>query len=127
MALVTWSGSKILITGDIEPEVQSELSREYDLNSVDVLKVPHHGSRYQDSGFLNEVLPEIALVSVGAGNSYGHPNPELLAALAKTGSRVFRTDEDGPISVAWRFDDSASRYIFTTRAMRKEWWKVQWR
>ena len=127
VVLVTWSGRKILITGDIEPEVQANLSRQYDLNSVDVLKVPHHGSRFQDVGFLSEISPEIALVSVGLGNSYGHPSAELIASLAKAGSRIFRTDQDGPISVAWRFDDSASRYIFTTRTMRKEWWRVQWR
>ena len=127
VVLVTWSGRRILITGDIEPEVQAKLGQQYDLNSVDVLKVPHHGSRFQDAGFLSEVSPEISLVSVGLGNSYGHPSPDLLASLAKDGSRIFRTDEDGPISVAWRFDDSASRYIFTTRTMRKEWWRVQWR
>ena len=127
VALVTWESRKILITGDIEPEVQAKLSRDFNLNSVDILKVPHHGSRFQDAGFLAEVSPEIALVSVGLGNSYGHPNPDLLATLARQGSRVFRTDEDGPISVAWRFDDSAGRYIFTTRTMRKEWWRIQWR
>ena len=127
VALVTWNGRKILITGDIEPEVQATLRRDFDLESVDVLKVPHHGSRFQDAGFLTEISPEIALVSVGEGNSYGHPNPELLNTLTKVGVRVLRTDQDGPISVAWRFDESARRYIFTTRTMKKEWWRVQWR
>ena len=127
VALVTWAGVKIMVTGDIEPEVQAAISRDYDLSNVDILKVPHHGSRFQDLVFLNEVSPEIALVSVGVGNSYGHPNLELLTSLTNMGSRVFRTDEDGPISVAWRFDDSAARYIFATQAMRKEWWSIQWR
>lgn len=127
VALVTWNDSQILITGDIEPEVQARLSREFDLSSIDILKVPHHGSRFQDAGFLTEVSPEIALVSVGEGNSYGHPNAELLDSLADRGVRVFRTDHDGPISVSWRFDESARRYIFTTRTMKKEWWRVQWR
>ena len=127
VALVTWNDRQILITGDIEPEVQATLSREFDLSSVDILKVPHHGSRFQDEEFLAEVSPEIALVSVGEGNSYGHPNPELLHSLTDKGVRVFRTDHDGPISVSWRFDESARRYIFTTRTMKKEWWRVQWR
>ena len=127
VALVTWNDRKILITGDIEPEVQAKLRHEFDLESVDVLKLPHHGSRFQDAGFLAEISPEIALVSVGKGNSYGHPNSELLNALTEQGVRVLRTDQDGPISVAWRFDESARRYIFTTRTMKKEWWRVQWR
>ena len=127
VALVTWNDRKILVTGDIEPEVQAKLRREFDLESVDVLKLPHHGSRFQDAGFLAEISPEIALVSVGEGNSYGHPNSELLNALTEQGVRVLRTDQDGPISVAWRFDESARRYIFTTRTMKKEWWRVQWR
>jgi competence protein ComEC len=127
VALVTWAGVKIMVTGDIEPEVQAAISRDYDLTNVNILKVPHHGSRFQDLVFLSEVSPEIALVSVGVGNSYGHPNRELLTSLTNMGSRVFRTDEDGPISVAWRFDDSAARYIFATQAMRKEWWSIQWR
>lgn len=127
VALVSLPDRKLLITGDIEPEVQAILRRDFDLSSVDILKVPHHGSRFQDEAFLTEISPEIALVSVGEGNSYGHPNPELLSSLARDGARVLRTDHDGPISVAWRFDDSAGRYIFTTRAMRKEWWRVQWR
>ena len=126
VALVKWNGARILITGDIEPEVQARLSQDYDLSDVDILKVPHHGSRFQDQEFLVETSPEVALVSVGAGNSYGHPNAELLKMLQSNGARVFRTDHDGPISVAWRFDDRATRYIFTTRTMRKEWWPIQW-
>lgn len=127
VALVTWNDSQILITGDIEPEVQARITREFDLSSIDILKVPHHGSRFQDAGFLAEVSPEIALVSVGEGNSYGHPNAELLDSLADRGVRVFRTDHDGPVSVSWRFVESARRYIFTTRTMKKEWWRIQWR
>lgn len=127
VALVKCNGAQILVTGDIEPEVQARLTRDYDLSEVDILKVPHHGSRFQDEEFIRETSPEVALVSVGARNSYGHPNVELLGTLQSNGARVFRTDQDGPISVAWRFDDRAARYIFTTRAMRKEWWPIQWR
>jgi competence protein ComEC len=114
------------VTGDIEPEVQSLIARDYDLANVDILKVPHHGSRFQDSKFLQETSASIALISVGQGNSYGHPSPETLGSLESRGASTLRTDTSGPISVAWRFDDSASRYIFTTRTLRKEWWLVQW-
>ena len=124
--LVTWNGVRILVTGDIEPEVQSLLAREYALADIDILKVPHHGSRFQDSSFLAETSPSIALISVGRGNSYGHPSPETLTRLESGGASTLRTDTSGPISVAWRFDDRASRYIFTTRTLRKEWWQIQW-
>jgi competence protein ComEC len=125
--LVTLDGVKLLITGDIEPEVQGLLAKRYDLSDINIMKVPHHGSRYQDSSFIEEVRPEVSLVSVGAGNTYGHPSAEVLAALYEMGSRALRTDRDGPVALAWRFDDSAQRYIFTMKSMRKEWWRIQWR
>ena len=126
VVLVTWNGVRILVTGDIEPEVQSILARDFDLADVDILKVPHHGSRFQDSRFIAETSASIALISVGRGNSYGHPSPETLTLLESSGASSLRTDTSGPISVAWRFDDRASRYIFTTRTLRKEWWRIQW-
>jgi competence protein ComEC len=125
--LVTFDGVKLLITGDIEPEVQGLLAQRYDLTDIDVMKVPHHGSRFQDSSFIEEVSPEVSLVSVGVGNTYGHPSAEVLEGLYEMGSRALRTDHDGPVAVAWRFDDSAQRYIFTIKSMRKEWWRIQWR
>lgn len=125
--LVSLNGVKLLVTGDIEPEVQSLITRQFNLEDIDILKVPHHGSRFQDSKFLDEISPKISLVSVGLNNTYGHPSAETLQRLAGKGSRVLRTDRDGPISVAWRFDDSTKRYIFTMKTMRKEWWRIQWR
>lgn len=116
----------ILVTGDLEPEAQQQLLRENNVDSISVLKVPHHGSRFQDDDFLARLNPEIALISVGKENSYGHPDLGLLRKLQDLGARVYRTDRDGPISVAWRFDEAQNRYIFTTRAMRKEWWRIQW-
>jgi competence protein ComEC len=126
VVLVIMNGLKILVTGDIEPEVQRLISEKYDLRDIDILKVPHHGSRFQDSSFISEVSPELSFISVGAGNAYGHPNSELIQELTERGSKVARTDRDGPISVSWRFDDSAKRYIFTMKTMRKEWWRIQW-
>ena len=64
-----------------------------------MLKVPHHGSRYQDLPFLASLGARLAVVSVGADNDYGHPAPETVAALAKTGARVLRTDTDGAVAV----------------------------
>ena len=92
-------GVRILLTGDVEPEGQAVLSRALVGLDVDVLKVPHHGSRYQDLDWLTSLHAEVALVSVGADNDYGHPAGEVLDALAGTGAHVARTDEDGDILV----------------------------
>jgi len=64
-----------------------------------VLKVPHHGSRFQDEGFLAAVGARVAVISVGEGNPYGHPSPELVDALTERGTVVARTDTDGNVAV----------------------------
>ncbi|MFD2081485.1 competence protein ComEC [Actinopolymorpha cephalotaxi] len=92
-------GISVLMTGDIEPTSQRRLlSSGADLQAT-VLKVPHHGSRYQDPDFLRAVGARIAIISVGADNDYGHPAPSTIATLASTGSRVARTDENGAVAV----------------------------
>ncbi|MEU8170717.1 hypothetical protein AB0B97_29880 [Micromonospora sp. NPDC049004] len=57
-----------------------------------------HASAYQDDSFLAAVRPAVALVPVGAGNTYGHPSPSLLARLSRGGARVLRTDTDGDLA-----------------------------
>jgi competence protein ComEC len=66
---------------------------------VDVLKVPHHGSRYQDAALLTGLGARVGLVSVGEGNDYGHPAPETLRMLDQAGKLVRRTDSDGDVAV----------------------------
>ena len=117
---------KILITGDIEPEAQEEIANRYDLAGISILKVPHHGSRFQSELFLRQISPEIAIISVGESNSYGHPDSSLVEKLRVMGSRVYRSDKDGPISLSWRFDEGAMGYIFTTRNVGRKWWQIQW-
>ncbi|MEV0566383.1 DNA internalization-related competence protein ComEC/Rec2 [Dactylosporangium sp. NPDC050588] len=94
---VTVGGIRILLTGDAETEEQLSLLDEP--LHADVLKVAHHGSAYQDPAFLDAVAPRVALVSVGAGNDYGHPSPAVLSRLVRGGARVVRTDEEGDIAV----------------------------
>jgi competence protein ComEC len=67
-----------------------------------VVKLAHHGSAYQEPAFLDAVDPAVALVSVGAENTYGHPNPALLGRLTRDGARVLRTDRDGDLAAVWR-------------------------
>jgi competence protein ComEC len=93
------AGVRILLTGDVEPSAQSALARDLGGLRVDVLKVPHHGSRHQDVDWLTSLGARLALVSVGEGNDYGHPAPDLLAALSATGAQVWRTDLAGDVVV----------------------------
>ncbi|MBQ1027889.1 ComEC/Rec2 family competence protein [Micromonospora sp. C95] len=99
--LATVDRVRILLTGDAEVEEQRALRERLPPNGLqaEVLKVAHHGSAYQDPAFLDAVRPAVALVPVGAGNSYGHPNEAVLARLARGGARVLRTDVGGDVAV----------------------------
>ncbi|WP_326697435.1 ComEC/Rec2 family competence protein [Streptomyces sp. NBC_01754] len=91
----------LLLLGDLEPRAQQGLLRRYPaLPRVDVLKVAHHGSAYQDGALLRGARPRLALISCGSDNPYGHPAPRTLEALRAGGAKVLRTDTEGAIAVA---------------------------
>jgi competence protein ComEC len=98
VVLVTIEGRGILLTGDIEREAQAEIMRALAAVDVDVVKVPHHGSANLDEGFATWANAEIALISVGEENDYGHPAPQALQAWG--GSEIYRTDQDGAVSLS---------------------------
>ncbi|MFS8103559.1 DNA internalization-related competence protein ComEC/Rec2 [Lentzea alba] len=113
---------RVLLTGDVELAGQAALLGERDLRA-DVLKVPHHGSRYSLPAFLKAVRPRVALVSVGTGNRYGHPSPHVINELRAGGALVLRTDKDGDLAVLpgnriVRRRRTWSGSGFTTRATR---------
>ncbi|MFI2633328.1 ComEC/Rec2 family competence protein [Streptomyces collinus] len=100
--LVRSGGLRLLLLGDLEPPAQRALARSSAaeaLEGVDVLKVAHHGSAYQDPGLMGRVAPRLALISCGEDNSYGHPAPGTVAALRDGGAAVLRTDRDGALAV----------------------------
>lgn len=97
--LVDVLGVRVLLTGDVEPEAQAELRRTLPNLEVDVLKIPHHGSRYQDRDFLAGLAPRIAIASAGEDNTYGHPARSTLDPLAEQGVEVWRTDRDGDVLI----------------------------
>ena len=100
--LVESQGHRLLLSGDAEPEEESDiLATGVDLR-VDVFKVAHHGSANQEPDFVAATQAPLALVSVGAGNDYGHPSPQTLALLDSVGARTYRTDRDGDIAVVDR-------------------------
>ena len=83
-----------LFTGDAEESVES--SRKWP--HIDVLKVGHHGSNTSSSkNLLEQIKPEVALISVGQGNTYGHPTQATLKRLSNIGAKIYRTDENGTI------------------------------
>jgi len=98
--LVEFAGFRALLTGDSERRELGALLREARIPDVDVLKAPHHGSR---TGFMPSWLararPEVVAISVGAGNTYGLPDEDALAAYGEGGRTVLRTDLDRDIVV----------------------------
>ncbi|MEU6542066.1 ComEC/Rec2 family competence protein [Streptomyces sp. NPDC046859] len=104
------AGLRLLLLGDLEPPAQRALLRSPAgalLGGVDVLKVAHHGSAYQDPGLLRRVAPRLALISAGADNPYGHPAPRTVAALRAQGAVVLSTDRDGALAVTGEGADLA--------------------
>ena len=85
---------------------------------ADVLKAGHHGSRTSSSSaFLNAVTPEVVIISLGAGNNYGHPHQEALDRLSATGTeQIFRTDVDGTITLTT--NGSSGYSIVTEKSMK---------
>jgi competence protein ComEC len=98
--VTTPAGLRLLLSGDVEPIAQAVIHQaEPDLRA-DVLKVPHHGSAYQDDEFLRSLHAKVALVSVGADNDYGHPAARTLDLLHGAGVTTLRTDTGGDLAVA---------------------------
>ena len=95
--LVSVNDKDILLMGDAENEAQANITQD-PLPKVEVYKVPHHGSAgaYYPP-FLSAIHPDYSVIEVGAGNSYGHPQPEVLQALTYIGSKVYRTDQNGDV------------------------------
>ena len=108
----------LFAAGDIEPAVQEKLRGK--VGKVDIYKVAHHGSRYQDLTLLNELAPTLALISAGEGNSYGHPAPSTIAALEHLRAKVLRTDRDGAIAV------DADRHSLTISTESAQLRLLQW-
>ncbi|MEN9679921.1 MAG: hypothetical protein RLZ57_1050 [Actinomycetota bacterium] len=95
VARVTSPKFSLLVTGDIEPSAQEQLIPL--ISKVDVYKVAHHGSKYQNAFFTKKLEPKYSIISVGHGNKYGHPSQGTLELLAS--SQVLRTDLNGAVAI----------------------------
>ena len=100
-----------IFTGDAEALSETEMLR-HDL-SADILYVGHHGSRTSTTqDFLDAVNPSVAVISAGEGNSYNHPNEEVLERLESAGVRIYRTDYNGNIVMVTDGTDISIRSQF---------------
>jgi competence protein ComEC len=109
-------GRRLLLTGDVEDDVDPLLAAR-GLPPIDILKVAHHGSATASTpAFLDAVRPQVAVVSAGAGNPYGHPARSTIERLVGTGARVLRTDADGSVQVT--IDPSGAIAVSTSGPRR---------
>jgi competence protein ComEC len=97
---LTFGNNSFIFGGDAEAVSENEiLAKNLNINA-DLIKIAHHGSSSSTTeSFLNKVNPKYAIISVGAGNSYGHPNKSTMEKLEAKGIKIYRTDENGTIVV----------------------------
>lgn len=93
---LNYNNLSYLFTGDAEAEIENKI----DVGKINILKVAHHGSDTSSSEkFVKETAPEVAIISVGKDNSYGHPSDEIIKRYEEVGSKIYRTDEVGNIFI----------------------------
>ena len=95
--LATTADWSLFTAGDLEPPAQNQLINQ--VGPVDIYKLSHHGSKYQDQGLMRALSAQLALISVGAKNPYGHPAAESIDSLTRLGTQVLRTDRDGAVAI----------------------------
>ena len=99
-ALCSYGDFDALITGDADAFVEKMLVKYYPIPDIELLIAGHHGSKHSScEQFLRAAAPEIAVISAGANNPYGHPDDETLERLEAAGAQVYRTDEEGTVTV----------------------------
>ncbi|MCS7236202.1 MAG: DNA internalization-related competence protein ComEC/Rec2 [Armatimonadota bacterium] len=115
VALLQYGEVRFLLPGDVEAGAEASLVSSGENLRAHVLKVPHQGSRTSSSEpFLKAVAPQVAVLSVGRWNPYGHPHQDVLARYARAGIALYRTDRDGAVTI--RTDGRALWVQATKRA-----------
>jgi competence protein ComEC len=95
-----WRDVSIVLTGDIGREVEELMLPRLGHAPLRVLKVAHHGSLTSSGArFLERLRPQVAVVSAGRGNMFGHPAPAVLERYRAVEANLFRTDEDGAVTI----------------------------
>lgn len=103
MCKLVYKNFSVMFTGDIEEIAEKAILKKYfDKNILEstILKVAHHGSKTSTSSeFLKEIKPKFAVIEVGKNNNFGHPSKEIIERLTKIKTKIYRTDENGEISI----------------------------
>jgi competence protein ComEC len=95
-----WRDVSIVLTGDAGKAVEHDIAAAFPPARLRVVKIPHHGSLTSSTDeFVAALHPQVAIVSAGRANHFGHPVPEVLARYRAAGAEVFRTDQDGAVTV----------------------------
>ena len=104
VALIHWRGVRLLLVGDISAGVERKITRRWpNLQSIDLLIAPHHGSRSSSSAnFIRWAEPGYVVFSAGYRHHFGHPHSEVLARYAHSGARLFNTAESGGVTFDWK-------------------------
>lgn len=114
-----WHDVSFVFTGDIGREPEGDIAAMFEPAKRRVLKVPHHGSITSSSeAFVRALKPDVAVVSVGRGNSFGHPSRVVLDRYAAIGAAIYRTDQDGAVTVDSDGDEITVGAFSSGRALR---------
>jgi competence protein ComEC len=117
---ITHGRRAVLLTGDIEGEVERDMVARGAVIAADLLKVPHHGSDTSSGeGFLQAVAPRLALISAGSGNPWGHPSAKVVSRLARLPALIGRTDRDGALRAV---TDGLAPWRLTTWRLSEDLW-----
>ncbi len=113
VTLIQYKKIKLMLAADIELSTEQSLIDDQDIEDVDVLKVPHHGSKNgANARFIEATQPEIAVISVGARNPFHHPAPSTLTKLRQVGAAVYRTDKNGSVIIE---SDGSTIHVSTSK------------
>ena len=117
-------GGRLLLPADIERRSEEDLLRlARERLPADVLLAPHQGSRTSSiPGFVDAVAPRIVVFPVGYRNRFGHPHREIVRRYADFGTRIYRTDRDGAVTITMRADGTVS--VTPYRAVYRRYWQT---
>ncbi|WP_019636792.1 DNA internalization-related competence protein ComEC/Rec2 [Paenibacillus fonticola] len=115
---LSMAGATFLFTGDMDEAAEQQVLEGVDLQrqqTVDVMKVAHHGSKTSTSlEWLEYWQPASVVISAGASNIYGHPHPTVVERLESSGSHIFRTDQQGEVQIEVLDGNLRARFMLST-------------
>ncbi|HEY4600247.1 MAG TPA: MBL fold metallo-hydrolase [Cerasibacillus sp.] len=117
----TYGEHQFLFTGDADTQAETQMLHTNQNLKANVLHIGHHGSNTSSGqSFLDSVQPEIAIISVGENNSYGHPHPDILNRLENSGIQIYRTDLNGTIQLTTDGKNYSIKTVKTISAKKEQ-------